>query len=71
MASVACHSLASEADEINLGIPLPSAFADRTHGIKAAVASLEGYDVERMRAVRSVAVNDIASVGMRTHFLGA
>jgi len=62
VASTTCRSLASAADKINLGIPLPSALADRTRGIQAAVAGLEGDDVERMRAVRSVAVNDIAGM---------
>jgi hypothetical protein len=38
-------------------------FAYRAHRIEAAVAGLEGNDVERVRAVRSVAVDDIASVG--------
>lgn len=63
MAAIASRSLASEADEVDLGIPLSSAHADRTHGIEAAVAGLEGYDVECVRAVGSVAVNDIAGVG--------
>jgi hypothetical protein len=70
VAPIACHSLASKADEIDLDVSLPSALADRTHGIEAAVARLKGHDVERMRAVRSVAVNDIASVGHANSFPG-
>jgi hypothetical protein len=62
VAVIACRSLASEAYEINLGILLTSALADRTHGIEAAVAGLERDDVERMRAIRSVAVNYIAGM---------
>ena len=70
VASVACHSLASEADEIDLGIPLPAALADRAHGIQAAITRLKGHDVERMRAVGPVAVNDIAGVGHANSLLG-
>jgi hypothetical protein len=56
------EALAPETDEIDLGIPLPAALADRAHGIEAAVAGLEGYGVERMRAVGSIAKNDVAGM---------
>jgi hypothetical protein len=46
-----------------LGIPLTVALAHRAHGIEAAIARLKGNDVERMRAIGPIAVNDIAGVG--------
>jgi hypothetical protein len=39
------------------------ALTDWAHGIEAAIARRERNDVERMRAVGPVAVNDIAGVG--------
>lgn len=63
MASVAGSALAPEADQVNFGVPLPPALAHWTHGIEAAVARLERDDVERVRTVRPVAVNDIGGVG--------
>lgn len=62
MASVAGGALAPEADQINLGVPLPPAVAHWTHGIEAAAARLERDEVERVRTVRPVAVNDIGGV---------
>lgn len=63
MASVAGGALAPEADQINLRVPLPPALAHWTHGIEAAVARLQRDDVERVRTVRPVAVNDVCGVG--------
>lgn len=62
MASVAGGALAPEADQINLGVPSTPALAHWTHGIQAAVAGLQRDDVERVRTVRPVAVNDICGV---------
>jgi murein lipoprotein len=62
MAPIARHTLAPEAHEINLGIPLPAALADRAHGIQAAITRLKGYDVERVGAIGSIADNNVARV---------
>jgi hypothetical protein len=51
---IACHSLASETDKIDLGIPLPTPLADRAHGVEAAISRLKGHDVERVGAVGSM-----------------
>lgn len=62
LAIVADRPLAPEAHQIDLGVPLPVPLADRALGIERPVARLKRDDVERVRAVRAVAVDDVASV---------
>jgi hypothetical protein len=66
MAMVADRALAAEADQIDLGIPLAVAVADRAFGIERAIARLQRNDVEGVRAVRSVAIYDVAGVRDRS-----
>jgi hypothetical protein len=63
---IADGPLAAKADEINFRVPLAISPADRAFGIKGAVARLERDDVEGMRTVGAVALDDVAGVGDRS-----
>ena len=65
VAIVADGTLAPEAHQIDLGVPLAVPPADRTLRIQGTVSRLERDDVERMGAVWSVALHDVAGVGDR------
>ena len=66
LAIVAHGPLAPEAHQIDLGVPLPMPLANRALGIERPVPRLEQDNVERVRAVRAVAVDDVADVGDRS-----
>lgn len=66
LAIVAHSPLAPEAHQIDLGVPLPVTPADRALGIERAVAWLKRDDVECVRAVRAIAVDDVACVSDRS-----
>ena len=63
VAIVADRSFAPEADEIDLGVPLPVSPTDRTFRIQGPVSRLERDDVESVGAVWSVAIDDVAGMG--------
>lgn len=65
-AIVADGSLAPEAHQIDLGVPLPVPLADRALGIERSIPRLQRDDVERVGAVRAVALDDVAGVGDRS-----
>lgn len=66
VAIVADCSLATEADQIDLGVPLPIPLANRAFRIEGPVSRLKRDDVESMGAVWSVAINDVAGMGDRS-----
>lgn len=66
MAIIADCSLAPEANEIDLGVPLPVPSANRAFRIQGPVSRLKRDDVESVGAVRSVAIDDVAGMGDRS-----
>lgn len=66
VAVVAAGALAPEAHQIDLGVPLAVPLTDRAFRIERAVPRLKRDYVEGVRAVRPIAVSDVASVGDRS-----
>jgi len=66
VAIIADGPLASEADQIDLGVPLPVPSTNRTFRIQGPVSRLKRDDVESVGAVRSVAIDDVAGMGDRS-----
>lgn len=66
VAIIADCPLAPEADQIDLGVPLPVPPANRAFRIQGPVSRLKRDDVESVGAVRSVAIDDIAGMGDRS-----
>ena len=66
VAIIADCPLAPEADQIDLGVPLPIPFANRAFRIQGPVSWLKRDDVKSVGAVRSVAIDDVAGMGDRS-----
>ena len=66
VAIIAAGAFAPKAHQIDLGVPLAVPLTDRAFRIEGAVPRLKRDDVEGVRAVRPITLNDVASVGDRS-----
>ena len=63
VAPLAGSPFASEADEIDFGVPLPMPLANRAECVESAVSRLEWDDVEGVWAIGACTRDDVTGVG--------